>query len=130
MVISVSGLVCSGRAEHSYRLEVPAGHAASIFHAVPSPADSFDLQAQDLADQFEKFRNRYACHPRVCLRLTLLVGSPRHVERAIAFCKHLRGAGTGVTVIANFDDPRWRIALNAYFLEKIQTGSMGDPVPC
>ncbi len=119
MFIKLTGLVCSEKAEHSYLLAVPAGHAASVFNAVPRPVDSFDLQAQDLADQFEIFRSRHAFQAGECLELTLFVDSLDHLERAVAFGKRLRGAGTQTTVIANFEDRRWRITLNAYFLKKI-----------
>lgn len=118
MLLSVKGVGPTGVARHSYRLAVPAGYAVSILNAVPAPVASFELQAQDLAEQFERFCARRAGGTSDCHALTLFVDRPDHIEHAVSFGKRLR-AGTPMTVIATLDDPRWRITLNAYFLARV-----------
>ena len=130
MLLTVNGVVQGGTVCHSYRLAVPGGYAASILNAVPGsaavscslsasgPAAFFELQAQDLAEQFERFCARRAGGSSDCHALTLFVDRPDCIEYAVSFGKRLR-AGTPITVIATFDDPRWRVTLNAYFLARV-----------
>ncbi len=130
MLLSVKGVGPGGIARHSYRLAVPAGYAVSILNAVPGSAAiacafsapesvaSFELQVQDLAAQFERFCARRVGGLSDCHALTLFVDRADYIEDAVAFGKRLR-AGTPLTVIATLDDARWRVALNAYFLERV-----------
>jgi hypothetical protein len=127
MLLTLNGVTHAGTVEHSYRLDVPAGYAASILNAVPNsaavsfsmaascPAAAFELQARDLAGQFERFCARRASGSGDCHALTLFIDRADCIELAVAFGKRLH-AGTLTTVVATLDDPHWRVTLNAYIL--------------
>lgn len=115
MVLALNGVVHVGTAQHCYQLAVPAGHAVSILNAVPRAAATFELQAQDLAEQFERFCAQRTGGASDCHALTLFVARPDHIEQAVAFGRRLR-AGTPTTVFAALSGARWHLTLNAYFL--------------
>lgn len=127
MLLTIHGVTHAGSVQHSCRLAVPGGYAATILNAVPGsaavaaslaasgPDTCFELQAQDLAEQFERFRARRAGRSSDCNALTLFVAGPDCFEHAVSFGKRLR-AGTLTVVIATLDDAHWRVTLNAYFL--------------
>ena len=97
---------------------VPGPTAVACASSALEPVASFELQAQDLARQFERFCARRVGGSSDCHALTLFVDRADYIEDAVSFGKRLR-AGTPLTVIATLDDARWRVCLNAYFLGRV-----------
>lgn len=129
MIVILNSVANAGNAQHSYRLALPVGRAVSILNAVPRPAalsspaarpgraTCFEREARDLADQFEQFRARHAFDATDCHALTVFVDRFESIERARSLGRQLCPR-TRTTAVAWLGEPRWRVTLIAYFLEK------------
>lgn len=118
MVLALNCIVHVGAGQHCYPLAVPAGHAVSILNAVPAQDTTFELQAQNLCEQFERFCLQRAGGARDCHALTMFVDRADHIEPAVAFGRRLH-AGIPTTVFTALSDARWHLTLNAYFLGRV-----------
>ena len=118
MVLALNSVVRIGAGQHCYQLAVPAGHAVSILNAVPARGVTFESQAQDLYEQFERFCLQRGGGARDCHALTLFVDRADYIEPAIAFGRRLR-AGRPTTVYTALSDACWHLTMNAYFLGRV-----------